>query len=220
MRYSIFLVFILVGLMVQSQVWIDSLIKAQDLYKNKEFEKSNALYSRANVSISQEGSFQKEKAQSAYRSEDFDAANKAYELALSNETNVIEQSDILFNQGNSLFKKGDYENAIDKYKASILKNPNNQEAKYNLSQALRQKNGQSSSPKEQKNQSGQDQSNSNSKPQNNQNTEDVKSKRKEDFSLEKQVSDRTLDELLKRAQETKRKLANQKTKSSKNKKDW
>jgi len=218
MRYSIFFVFFIFGLIVQSQVWGDSLIKAQDLYKNKEFEKSKAIYSKANVSSNQEGSFQKEKAQSAYRSEDFDAADKAYELALSNETNVIEQSDILFNQGNTLFKKGDYERAINKYKASILKNPNNQEAKYNLSQVLRQKNSQSSSPKAQKNQSERDQSKS--KPQNNQNTEGAKSKRKEEFSLEKQVSDRTLDELLKRAQETKRKLANQKTKSNKNKKDW
>tara|TARA_Y100000589_G_scaffold172953_1_gene164190 strand:- start:44 stop:700 length:657 start_codon:yes stop_codon:yes gene_type:complete len=218
MRYSIFFVFIIFGLRVQSQVWGDSLIKAQDLYKNKEFEKSKAIYSKANVLSNQEGSFQKEKAQSAYRSEDFDAAYKAYELALSNETNVIDQSNILFNQGNTLFKKGDYERAINKYKASILKNPNNQEAKYNLSQLLRQKNSQSSSPKDQKNQSDKDQSKS--KPQKNQNTEGVKSKRKEEFSLEKQVSDRTLDELLKRAQETKRKLANQKTKSNKNKKDW
>ena len=213
MRYSIFLVFVLVGLSFHSQVWSDSLIKAQDLYKNKEFDKSNVIYSKAEVSSNEEVSFQKERAQSAYRSKDFDAANEAYELALSNETNVIEQSDILFNQGNALMKKGDYESAIDKYKASILKNPNNKKAKYNLSQALRQRSSQSSSKEDQENQS-------NSNSENNQNTKGVKPDKKEDFSLEKQVADRTLDELLKRAQETKRKLANQKTKSRKNNKDW
>ena len=158
-------------------------------------------------------SFQKERAQSAYRSKDFDAANEAYELALSNETNVIEQSDILFNQGNTFMKKGDHESAIDKYKGSILKNPNNKKAKYNLSQALRQRSNQSSSKGNQENQS-------NSNSENNQNAKSVKSDKKQGFSLEKQVADRTLDELLKRAQETKRKLANQKTKSSKNNKDW
>ena len=218
MRYSIFLVFILVGLGIHSQVWSDSLSKAQDFYKNKEFDKSNVLYSKAKVSSNQELSYQKERAQSAYRSEDFDAANSAYTLALSNETNVSEQSDILFNLGNTYLKKGDYEKAIDKYKASILKNPNNQLAKYNLSQALRQKSSQSSSQKEQQDQSEQNQSKSNSEK--NQNTKDVQPNKKEDFNLEKQVSDRTLDELLKRAQETKRKLANKNTKSSKNNNDW
>jgi tetratricopeptide (TPR) repeat protein len=218
MRFSIFLVFIIVGLSVQSQVWSDTLIKAQDFYKNKEFDKSNALYSKAKVSSNQELSYQKERGQSAYRSEDFDSANEAYALALSNENNVIDQSDILFNQGNTYLKKGDYEMAIDKYKASILKNPSNQKAKYNLSQALRQKSSQTSSQKEQQDQSEQDQSKSQS--ENNLNTKDFKSNKKEEYTLEKQVSNRVLDELLKRAQETKRKLANQKTKSSKNNKDW
>ena len=216
MRYNIFLVFILVGLIVQSQVWSDSLIKAQGFYKNKEFDKSNAIYSKAKVSSNQEGSLQMERAQSAYRSDDFDAANAAYELALSEEKNVIEQSNILFNQGNSFIKKGDLEKAINKYKASILKNPKNKAAKYNLSQALRQKNSQSSSKKEPPNPSKQDQS----KSENNENTQNGDSENKKDFSLEKQVADRTLDKLLKKAQETKRKLVNQKTKSSKNNKDW
>ena len=198
-------------LSLHAQVWGDSLIKAQEFYKNKEFNKSNEIYSKAEVSSGEDLSFQKERAQSAYRSEDFDAANEAYELALRQETNSKKQSEILYNQGNTYCKRGEYEAAIDKYKAAILKNQNNQEAKYNLSQVLRQKNSQSSSQKEK-----QDQSES----ENNQKTKNRDTEKKQDFSLEKQVADRTLDELLKKAQATKRKLANQKTKSSKNNKDW
>jgi tetratricopeptide (TPR) repeat protein len=210
MRYSVFFIFFIVGLTVQSQIWVDSLRKAQELYKKKEFDKSNALYGKAKVSSHEELSFQKERGQSAYRSEDFDSANEAYDLALKQETNTIEQSDLLFNQGNTLYKKGDLEGAIRKYKASILKNPLNREAKYNLSQVLRQKRSQSPSQKNQ----------SESKSEKNQNTKSVEPDQKKDFSLEKQVADRTLDELLKKAQETKRKLANRKTKSSRNNKDW
>ena len=212
MRISILLVFFVLYFSNHAQIWGDSLVKAQELYKKKEFDKSIALYNKAKVDVNEEMKLQKERAQSAYRSEDFNLANKSYEGALLNVTNALEESDLLFNQGNTLLKMGDYDEAIRKYKASILKNPINQDAKYNLSQALRQKNSQSSSTNEQ------DSSESNSDQNQNRNRDKPQSK--ENFSLENHVTERTLKELLQKAQETKRKLVNQKTNSNKNSKDW
>ena len=47
------------------------------------------------------------------------------------------------------------------------------------------------------------------------------SKKRQEFSLEKQAADRTLDELLKHAQNTKRRLSNKSAqRKNKNEKDW
>ena len=46
-------------------------------------------------------------------------------------------------------------------------------------------------------------------------------KKRQEFSLEKQAADRTLDELLKNAQNTKRRLSNKSAqRKNKNEKDW
>ena len=47
------------------------------------------------------------------------------------------------------------------------------------------------------------------------------SKKRQEFSLEKQAADRTLDKLLKNAQNTKRRLSNESAqRKNKNEKDW
>ena len=59
-------------------------------------------------------------------------------------------------------------------------------------------------------------------PQNEANESDTEpDKKRQEFSLEKQAADRTLDELLKNAQNTKRRLSNKSAKrKNKNEKDW
>ena len=117
-----------------------------------------------------------------------------------------------YNQGNVCFKQGNYKEAIENYKLSLRKNPENEDAKYNLSQALRKKKNQE---KESKNQEKE-------LSQNEANESDIEpGKKRQEFSLEKQAADRTLDELLKNAQNTKRRLSNKSAKrKNKNEKDW
>ena len=151
-------------------------------------------------------------AQSAYKSKDFESAYASLQTAIKQETNSIELSRLHYNQGNVCFKKGNYEEAIENYKLSLRENPKNEDAKYNLSQALRKKKNQEKEPKNQEKESPQNEAR--------ESDGDPNKKRKE-FSLEKQAADRTLDELLKNAQNTKRRLSNNSTKrKSKNEKDW
>ena len=195
-----------------AQVWVDSLRKAQDLYKSQDFDNALKLYKEAKVSQMDDVMLKKELAQSAYRSEDFEFAQSAFQSALEQESNTKNQADLYYNKGNVCYKQGDYKGAIKNYKTSIIKNPNNQDEKYNLSQALRKEN-ESQSKSSNKEQDS-------SKEQDPQMSKNSKKEQEQDFSLEKQASERALNKLLQNAQETRRKLANKKMSTTKKGKDW
>lgn len=212
MKNILLVLIILSGNCLNAQVWTDSLRKAQNLHKEQEYSKALDLYKRAKVNSANDKYLKGEIAQSAYKSEDFESAYASLQTAIKQETNSIELSRLHYNQGNVCFKKGNYEEAIENYKLSLRENPKNEDAKYNLSQALRKKKNQEKEPKNQEKESPQNEAR--------ESDGDPNKKRKE-FSLEKQAADRTLDELLKNAQNTKRRLSNNSTKrKSKNEKDW
>ena len=203
---------ILSGNCLNAQVWTDSLRKAQTFHKEQNYSQALDLYKRAKVNSVNDKYLKGELAQSAYKSGDYESACSSLQLALKNETNPNELSRLYYNLGNVFYKKGNYKEAIENYKLSLRKNPENQDAKYNLSQALRKKKNQE---KESKNQEKE-------LPQNEANESDIEpGKKRQEFSLEKQAADRTLDELLKNAQNTKRRLSNKSAqRKNKNEKDW
>ena len=153
-----------------------------------------------------------ELAQSAYRSGDYDLAHSAFESVIEKETNPIELSRLYYNQGNVSFKKGNVNDAIENYKKSIIQDPNNLNSKYNLSQALKQKRQNQSSSSEEENNSSEDQEN----PSNS----EGKLGKEKGFSMEKQAANRKLNELLKNAEKTKRKVSEKPQNNQSNGKDW
>jgi len=204
---------ILAGMNLNAQIWEDSLRKAQALYKNHDYSNALKIYKKAEVNKVNDKYLNQELAQSAYRSEDYEAAQAAIQLALKNETDEMELARLHYNQGNVCYKKGDYQEAIKNYKLSVINDPDNSDAKYNLSQALRKQRQQQSTSNNQDNKSSNDEKN----------PSEIEESKKEkiEFSLEKQAADRTLDELIKNAQKTKRKISNKSTpRKSKNGKDW
>jgi tetratricopeptide (TPR) repeat protein len=71
-----------------------------------------------------------------YNDTRYEEAIKAYtELAQSPRISVDEKSDIMYNLGNALAKKGDWKNAIGAYGESLNLRPNNYLAQYNLTYA-------------------------------------------------------------------------------------
>ena len=212
MKNILLVLIILSGNCLNAQVWTDSIRKAQTLHKEQKYSQALDLYKRAKDNSANDKYLESELAQSAYRLGDYESSCSSLELAIINETSPNELSRLYYNLGNVFFKKGNYKEAIDNYKLSLRKNPENQDAKYNLSQVLRKKKNQE---KESKNQEKK-------LPQN----EDIESdsdpiKKRKEFSLEKQAADRKLDELLKNAQQTKRRLSNKSAqRKNKNEKDW
>lgn len=213
MKNIFIIISILVGMNLNAQVWADSLRKAQELYSNQEYSNSLEIYKKAKVNKADEKYLNQELAQSAYRAEDYEVAQSSLELALKSETDEMELARLHYNQGNVCYKKGDYQEAIKNYKLSVVNDPDNSDAKYNLCQALRKQRQQQSNTNKQDNKTSNDEKNPSSKKE--------PKKKEEEFSLEKQAADRTLDELLKNAQKTKRKISNKsKPRKSKNGKDW
>lgn len=212
MKNILLVLTILSGNCLMAQVWTDSLRKAQTLHKEQKYGQALDLYKRAKVNSANDKYLKGEIAQSAYKSEDFESAYASLQTALKYESNPIELSRLHYNQGNVCFKRGNYKEAIENYKLSLRKNPENEDAKYNLSQALRKKKNQEKESKKQEKELSQNEVNeSNIEP----------GKKRQEFSLEKQAADRTLDELLKNAQNTKRRLSNKSAqRKNKNEKDW
>ena len=212
MKNTVLVLFVLSGLGLHAQVWIDSLRSAQEQYKQNDFERALDLYKKSEVDLKDVLFLKEELAQSAYRSGDYDLAHSAFESVIEKETNPIELSRLYYNQGNVSFKKGNVNDAIENYKKSIIQDPNNLNSKYNLSQALKQKRQNQSSSSEEENNSSEDQENPS-------NSEGKLGKEKE-FSMEKQAANRKLNELLKNAEKTKRKVSEKPQNNQSNGKDW
>ncbi len=97
-----------------------------------------------------------------YKQNKFDESiNSLEEINLSGLSN-LEKSKVYYNKGNALFKQNKFKESIDAYRMALKNNPDDLEAKYNLSEAIRML-------QNQQNQNKQDQNNN---QQNNQDKKD------------------------------------------------
>jgi len=71
-----------------------------------------------------------------FKSNRYDDAIKSYQSSFPMARNEFEKAKVHYNVGNSLLKLKKYKESIEEYKKSLKLNPNDQEAKYNLSYAL------------------------------------------------------------------------------------
>ncbi len=212
MKYIFLIVFILSGICLHAQVWVDSIRNAQELYKSNDFNRALEIYKKAEVDTMNQMFLKEELAQSAYRSGDYEMAHSSYESVIEKETDPVKLSRLYYNQGNVCYKKGDVNAAIKNYKKSIIQDPNNQNSKYNLSQALKQKRQNQSSSSREENNSSDDQENPSKG--------DGKADKENEFSMEKQAANRKLNELLKNAEKTRRKVSKKPQKNNNKGKDW
>ncbi|MCH9029718.1 MAG: tetratricopeptide repeat protein [Bacteroidetes bacterium] len=71
-----------------------------------------------------------------FKQKRYDEAVKSYQSALPLARSNNEKAQVYYNVGNSLLKAQKIKESIEEYKKSLKLNPNDQEAKYNLSYAL------------------------------------------------------------------------------------
>lgn len=117
--------------------WRDSLILARKAYQNKEYTKALKHYESAQKIAPEDIDFSDEMAQSAYRSRDFERAEKIYRQGSSTKMSKNERADAMHNLGNSQMRQKDYKAAAESYKEALRNNPNDEETRYNLSEAVR-----------------------------------------------------------------------------------
>ncbi len=246
MNKLLHIAFIMLCFSSLGQDWRDSLTIARDAYKKADYSKALKYYESAQKKAPDNIDLSDEMAQSAYKAREFEKAEKIYQQSGNSKKSTINKADNYHNLGNSRMKSKNYQGAIDAYKESLRLNPNDDNTRYNLSEAIRQlkneqkkqenKNNQDQNKQDQnkQNQDKQDQNKQNDQnksqqsppKQNNQQGKpkegDGDSKENGKGQLPNKTVDRMLDKLMKDEAETKRKIngTNGKNQTAKSGKDW
>jgi tetratricopeptide (TPR) repeat protein len=220
MKWFVFILGLIFNTEIGAQSFMDTVSDAQLKYKSKDFEQSFQTYKRAAAirddkfkTESIEENLNIELAQAAYRIEAYDDAIEYYQLAAKDLKNPIQQSAIYHNIGNAYLKAGKVEDAIEHYKTSIKLNGTDLETKSNLSKALRIKKSADKNKQDRK----KDASKSNKEKSQEESKMNMPEK---EYSFEAQQKKQILNQLLRKEAETKRRIEEKRSHSSKKSKDW
>ena len=242
MRIALQIAFLLLGLTAQAQGWRDTLDLARDAYKKEDYGKALEYYEKVQKTAPESLDLSDEMGQSAYKLREFEKAESIYQQGGNNKQSKEDRADNFHNLGNTRMKQKNYQGAIDAYKDALRLRPNDEETRYNLSEAIRKlkeqkKNNQGQQPNENNNQNNSSNSNQNSQNNNNgnqaqnnqsqgQNPSDKQNSPQNGNgesgngepgqnkgSLPNNAVERMLDELTKAEAETKRKISGNKNSS-------
>lgn len=200
MKYLYTILFVLVYSFSFSQQWRDTLDDARKAYKQKKYSEALKLYRKVQKIAPKGIDLSSEIAQSAYKSRSYADAEKIYIKPSIGKLNKLKNAQKLHNIGNSRMKQQNYQGAIDSYKKSLRNNPNDNQTRYNLSEAIRKLKKQQNKDNPKSNPQSQNQPKTN--PKSNNHTEN----KSQNQSPNQKVVDRMLDKLSKQELETKRKL--------------
>jgi tetratricopeptide (TPR) repeat protein len=221
---------------LQAQNWQDSLNAGQSAFKAEQYQDAFRLFTHAQELAPKGVNIQELINQAAYKSKNYSAAEKGYATALKQAKSDNEKNTAYYNLGNAQFKNQSVDAAIESYKNALRKNPNNEEARYNLAYALQQKNkNQGGGSQNKQNQQGQQnqQNGNNDSQQNQQNQPQTGSNEKqksneqatasEKQQLNQDQANRILDALSRADKEAQKKINQPKDTTHGiiiNKKDW
>ena len=149
--------------------------------------------------------------------QDYTKALAHFQNAVKAESNNIKRAALLRNLGNTSMQLKKIDQAIDFYKEGIKIHQEDDELKYNLSQALREK-SQSNNPKSQKNQ--EDNRGDDKQTQSKVNEHNLSRNQEKAYSFEEEQKRKILNDLLRKEAETKRRIEKKQGSPSKNGKDW
>jgi len=213
-----------------SQNKFELLEKAQDAYANKDYKAALFYYQKLDSLSGQKGDYAEELAQTLYRQNKFNEARNAY--AKKKQGN--RDSDVDYNIGNTFYREDRYDDAINSFRDVLRKNPNDAQARHNLSLAMRKKAKKQQTPKNKKQkekQNNKDQKQKDNGPKNQENTiESTKKNIKtpseqqtEEYTnkdIERRKIEKMLENLAIKEMKTKSKLNNARRKSRGISKPW
>ncbi|MDX2360467.1 MAG: tetratricopeptide repeat protein [Crocinitomicaceae bacterium] len=235
-KYCLHILILLAGFSVSAQEWRDSLDVARAAYEDEDYIKALKYYESAQRKAPDDIDLSEEMGQSAYKAREFERAEKIYQQSGADQVDAVKKANNYHNLGNSRMKQQDYAGAIDAYKESLRLNPNDDQTRYNMSEAIRKlkqqqqnQGGQSNQENQgnQGNQSGQgnqgNQNGNQSGNQGNQGNDPSDGNGPDNGStLPNRTVDRMLEKLMKDEAETKRKMNGSQgdNKSSASGRDW
>lgn len=152
----------LLGYGARAQHWQHHFNEGKHLYNNGEFRAAYESFEKAKTLAPDASQIDTYMAQAAYRAGMFPEAADAY--AKSNRKDADTWSN--YNEGNAHYNNNNFKQAIEAYKEALRKDPSNDVARYNLTQAIKKLKEQ----QEQKEQDKQQNENQNQNQQDEENT--------------------------------------------------
>jgi tetratricopeptide (TPR) repeat protein len=149
--------------------------KGVDLYKEGKYSDSEVNFKKGSAKEPKNFQTNFNLGDAYYKQDRYNDAIKSYQTALEQSEDKEQKAKVYYNIGNSLLQDKKIKESVEAYKNSLKLNPNDEEAKYNLSYAL-------SLLKDQQNQ--QQQNNKNDK--NNKNNKNQNQNKNQDKNKDKQ----------------------------------
>jgi Ca-activated chloride channel family protein len=125
----------LVGLTFASHVLAAE--KPDELYEQGRFAEAEKGYARLDMDHPKDIRYRYNRGCAAYQNADYQGAMAAFGSVSKRTKDNDVRFRATYNLGNTAFKLGDMESAVEHYKRAILSNPDSEDARYNLELALR-----------------------------------------------------------------------------------
>lgn len=195
--------------------------KGNRLYEKQDFTDAEAEYKKALNKDAKSSTGLFNLGNSLYEQKRYQDAMEQYTHSAENTTDPLHQSAANYNIGNTLMSDKKWEDAIKAYKESLLKNPADNEARYNLAyaQEMLKKQHSGGGGKNNKQQSKNNQQNKQNKQQQNQNRENQQNQDQQKDQDQQQprpergdISKQRADQLLNAAAQEEQKLQEKKDK--------
>lgn len=205
-----------------------TLRKGNQEYKKGNFDEAIHLYQKALSKDPKNPIGHFNLGNTYYKKSAFDSAMFHYQAAIQELKNDDLKSKGYYNLGNSMLQKREFQKAIDAYKEALKANPNNEDARYNLSYALKMlKQQQQQQQQQNQNQDQQNKDQQQNQPQ--QNNEEKKNDDKKEQpnqpqeqknQMSREEAERILNALKNREKELKNQQKDKGKGNGSTEKDW
>lgn len=105
-------------------------LRGKKNFDEKNYEKAETEFRNNALEYPQEGKLHYNLGNALYKNQEFEKAEDEYKLALQDK-DFKQQSKIYQNLGNLNFKQKKYQDAIKNYRNALIKNPENEDARFN-----------------------------------------------------------------------------------------
>ena len=230
--YTSFLFFIVASLQFNGQT-IESKLELNEgnqAYKNGDFNKSSSIYEKSLSKDEKNLAAFYNSGNASYMSGDFESARESFNSFISKTKSIEDKSKAHYNIGNSFLteyakeakEKGQapssdiLKNAIKEYQQSLRFNPNDKDARYNLSYAMKLLQNQEKQEQENKDQENKnDQENKDQEKKDDQNQKDNKDQNQKENKDQDQKEKNEKEKENKQEQENKKQEEKEKKQNSK-----
>jgi len=135
-QINIFIFALICGLIISSQAVAAE--NPDELYRKGRFAEAEKVYARKDMDRPKDIRYRYNRGCAAYQNSDFKGAGAAFSSVLRRSEDEQVPFRAFYNLGNTSFKQGDFEAAVEQYRQALLCNPESEDARYNLELSLRE----------------------------------------------------------------------------------